>query len=272
MSIQNILVHCDNSWACASRLLMAMRLAERFNATLTGYYSPHHISPIVFAEGSPVAYNTERQRIENDTEEIRSNFAQVAARSAVDATLYCDQAPMFEGLSRAAHFTDLVVIGQHNPDDAKCRANGLAAHAALTSGVPVLVLPARETPPPPEFVLGRHIAVAWNATRESARALHDSLPFLLDAEDVHVLSVDTPDANVTSVRTQLKARGVRARAHEIASRERDVDVTLLEEGAALGVDFYVLGAYGHSRLREFILGGVTRGLLLDADVPLLLSH
>jgi nucleotide-binding universal stress UspA family protein len=125
--------------------------------------------------------------------------------------------------------------------------------------------------------VGERVLVAWNGTRESTRAVHDALPMLVRAHSVAVMEVnpkpdETPRIAGADMATHLARHGVRAEVSSIVADEIDVGDAILSRGADLGADLVVMGAYGHSRLREFAFGGVTRHVFKHMTVPVLMSH
>jgi nucleotide-binding universal stress UspA family protein len=174
-----------------------------------------------------------------------------------------------------ARHADLVVLGQADPEDGPPSAAGTVAAALFDSGRPVLVVPYAGT-----FVTaGRRVLVGWNASREAARAVNDALPLLVGAEVVTVSAVnprrgldghgDEPGADIA---LHLARHGVKVDVEHSAAPEIEAADILLNRASELSADLLVVGAYGHSRLREMILGGVTRSLLRQMTVPVLMSH
>lgn len=170
---------------------------------------------------------------------------------------------------RAMH-ADLTIVERR--EDA---ASITAFFAALfQSGRPLLLTP-------PDWsgrALGKRIMVAWNATREAARALADAEPFLREADTVSVVAVDASPAYKGDtfagydVSTHLARHGLNVWLRQVDSFGRTADQALLDEARDLDADMIVMGGYGHSRLRELMLGGVTREITKHAPVPVLLSH
>jgi nucleotide-binding universal stress UspA family protein len=170
---------------------------------------------------------------------------------------------------------DLVVLGQADPDTASARARYLVEEVTLSAGRPALVVPYIGT----AGTLGRRVMVAWDAGREATRALNDALPILKLADSVTVLSVnpqpgrdghgEDPGADIG---LHLARHGVPVEVQRTHAKGMDVGEILLSRLADLGSDLLVMGAYGHSRLREFVLGGATRTLLAEMTVPVLMSH
>jgi nucleotide-binding universal stress UspA family protein len=144
----------------------------------------------------------------------------------------------------------------------------------LSSGRPIIVFPPRDT-----VSRIRRILVAWNATRESIRAVADALPFLVKAEAVEVLVVDhqrhpeghgqEPGADIAR---HMARHGARVEVRRLSSGGEDVGRLLLSQAAAFRADLLVMGAYGHTHLREWMFGSVTRTVLDEASLPVLMSR
>lgn len=172
-----------------------------------------------------------------------------------------------------AYYADLVVIARPERAAQTASPPGLAESLVLSSGRPILVFPPRGT------VSRIHrILVAWNATRESVRAVADALPLLARAEAVEVLVIDPerdpghgqePGADIAR---HLARHGVRVEIQRVSSGGQDVGHFLLSRAAAFGTDVLVMGAYGHSQVREWMFGSVTRTVLYEAAVPVLMSR
>lgn len=227
---------------------------------------------MAFAEGGALGllYEQELARLEEDNYRAEQLFVRVT--EGAKARWVADKRPMFEGMSSLARRADLAVVGLHGRTDPRCTSRNVAVHVALTAGVPVLVLSAWENPPEVAADFGRRILVAWNDSREGVRALHDSIPFLARADEVVIASVDGALADVDAVCEHVKQHGVTAKPAALSSRGNAVEDVLLAQSVAMKADLVVLGAYGHSRMREFVLGGVTRTLLGETTTPLLISH
>lgn len=140
----------------------------------------------------------------------------------------------------------------------------------LGAGRPLLMAPAR-----PPVRIGDEVAIAWNATTVAVRALCAAMPLLRQASKVHVLTVETPRTRAeaaTELLEYLRQRNVEATAHLIRANGAPVGKMLLTEAGVVGADLLVMGGYGHSRLRELLLGGVTRYVVSHADLPILMAH
>jgi nucleotide-binding universal stress UspA family protein len=143
----------------------------------------------------------------------------------------------------------------------------------ISSGRPVFLTP--KIWKPRSF---RKIAVAWKDTPEAARAVSAALPLLERAKEVSVFSatedraLDAAKASARNCNDYLKQHGIFAESRGLDADKTDIAAVLFSEAKAIGADLLVLGAYGHSRLREFVFGGFTRDVLLDAQIPVLLMH
>ena len=167
---------------------------------------------------------------------------------------------------------DLVVFGQAGPDY-RLPMGFRPVDVVMASGRPMLVVPFAG-----EFAtVGRRVLVAWDGTREAARALHDALPLLMKAEVVVVMTVPAQKASFDGrslgrVMRHLKWYDIRATPEETPRGDIPTSDVLLSRAADFDADLIVSGAYHHSQLREAIIGGVSRDLLDHTTVPVLISH
>jgi nucleotide-binding universal stress UspA family protein len=169
----------------------------------------------------------------------------------------------------AARSADLVLACESDP---KSTTNGADIDALLyDTGRPLLLVPLSGMK---EDSFGK-VLVAWNGTREAARAAFDALPFIIEADETSVVTVDAGD-ELTSSASQLAAALARHDAHvsvtELSSKGRSVADAIAEQVELSGADLLVMGAYGHSRLREFLFGGVTRSMLHSMPVATFMSR
>jgi nucleotide-binding universal stress UspA family protein len=175
-------------------------------------------------------------------------------------------------LARIARRFDLSVVGQPEPDEPTL--GRLFVEAALfESGRPVLIVPYIQTA---GLKLDR-IMVCWDGSRSAARAVGDAMPFLVQARAIELVTVsgepaksdELPAADMVG---HLARHGAKAELKRIASTQIDIADSILSHAADASVDLLVMGGYGHSRMREFLLGGVTRGILASMTVPTVMSH
>ncbi len=278
MSIKDILVYLDTSSACAERIDVALRLAEKFDARLAGLFvrSMPYVPHFVAAQIGPEIYETQKKVAEREEMAVRKLFLERCEKAGRPGEWRSEDGEMIEVICMHSKYTDLVVIGQYNPDDDHREGEmGLADNVVMDAGRPVLVVPYTGTFP----VIGDRIMLAWNSSRESTRAAHDALPFMQTAKFVEVVAAnpqdndgahgDLPCAEITG---HLSRHNVTAEAKTIYAEDMNVGALLLSRAADDGADLLVMGAYGRSRLRELIMGGVTRHLLSHMTIPVLMSR
>jgi len=187
-----------------------------------------------------------------------------------------DEADAAASIVKLAHCSDLVILGQADPAHSMVRqSQKLVEDVVLQSARPTLVLPHTG-----RFEhIGHSVLVAWDDSREATRAITDALPLLRLAEQVHVVSWHESDrpatrpitARLDALHQWLLWQGVQAETH-LENTEMGIAETLLSRAADLGADLIAMGAYGHSRWSERILGGATRGMLQSMTAPVLMSH
>jgi nucleotide-binding universal stress UspA family protein len=168
--------------------------------------------------------------------------------------------------------SDMIVLGRAGAGDGSSPDLGLIHDVLFGSGVPIIIVPS-----PPADGVGRRVMIAWNGSRESARAVKDAMPILQRAEKVDIVCVDQarPGSNVqpgADLAHYLEMHGIPSSIGSLKANGMSVGDTLLAHQHDIGSDFLVMGAYGHSRLREFVLGGVTKRILERTAVPVLMSH
>ncbi|RJS93687.1 universal stress protein [Salinisphaera sp. Q1T1-3] len=176
-----------------------------------------------------------------------------------------------------ARYADLVILGQHDPQERDSQISAdTPAVIATASARPVLILPYGRCPD----TLGQHIVLAWNATREATHAITAALPFLKRAALVEILIVDEGEARThriygdepgADIALFAARHGIRVSVTQLDGRGLSVAEVLLSKIADSGADLLVMGAYGHSRLRELVFGGVTYELMRHMTVPTLIA-
>ena len=170
-------------------------------------------------------------------------------------------------LARRGLLFDLLILPQPWAEKDGLSASGLEA-ALFEVGGPVLVVPNVFS-----GAVGNNVLVTWNGRREAARAITAALPILQRAKQVTVVSIEESarTADPAQAAGRLALHHIEAEAHRIPG-DRPAGESLLQEVEERQADLVVMGAYGHSRLRQFVVGGVTRRLLAEARIPLLMAH
>jgi nucleotide-binding universal stress UspA family protein len=272
--IKDIMVHLDGTPADEVRLADATAIAETFEGYVTGLFLNILPFPELIEAGYAAAQSTELLQKARDAGD--------ATQAALSKRLQKLSRP--SGLRRLDIFWDDVV-----------RTAGREARAA---DVFVALRPTKETPEAETviegvlFGAGRHVVlcpgtrraqvafdnilIAWNDSRESARALSEALPYLKRAKAVTLVVVDLDQDREQSVGSNalehLAHHGIPAVLHQVKSTNSDVATVIRNQARDQNADLIVMGGYGHSRLREWLLGGVTYTLLHDSPIPLLLAH
>lgn len=279
MSYKTILVRCDTSKAASSRLSVAAELAHRLDAHLIGLYARWPIEPPLYFDigGGKViddiikSYNND---VEADKATASAAFVGATRGNHISAEWRVARGRVAAEMAQYARSADLVIASQGTSEQAVSPSD-LPEIVALGTGRPVLVVPHVGAQRPP----GKVVMVCWNASREAARAASDALPFLKAADHVIVLVVE-PKASATDldagpgadVATWLGRHGVKATVQSEVASDVDVGSVILSRAADLGVDLIVMGLYGHSRMWEFVMGGVSRTVLASMTVPVLMAH
>ncbi|MCX7305386.1 MAG: universal stress protein [Hyphomicrobiales bacterium] len=249
-------------------------LASRFDAYLIGLHAEAlpipYSSTIGFPDAEFIQASTEVN--EERSHAIEAIFRQRTARAGVAAQWRSLES--FSGDSAhsgvaSARSCDLVVAAQGGEDGASPDVDALLYEA----GRPVLVTP-REGPSLATF---RKVIVAWNGSREAARATFDALPFILDAESTEILVIDPPDSLESSepggdIAAALERHGATVTVHSEASGGLATDDVIRKRISDTGADLLVLGAYSHSWLKQLLFGGVTRTVLHSMPVTAFLSR
>lgn len=277
MAYKEILVVFDNAAGAARRVAPAAALAAAFGARLTGLFASGY--PISTAYGDLSGWaelvDAYMQAQRGEASAAEAAFRQALGQHKLTGDWQYREAEATVSIIAEAALFDLVVIGQPNPDAAIGNFGLRPEEVVLGAGRPVLVVPYAG-----DFAaLGKTVLVGWNRRREAVRALHDAMPILERAEAVTVIEVDPaetilnePVVSAETVAEALSRRGIKASAESEASGGLPVDDVLLSRAADLGADLLVMGAYGHSRLREYVLGGVSRGVFRQMTVPVLMAH
>lgn len=273
MSYAAILAYTDGDNASDARIKLAAELADRFSATLIGFAAgaPH---PPVLADGMLVG-----REIEDEIKDVASGLAQKEKRFLVIATnpnrsiewRSSNELPN-DALAEEARTADLIVIGRDATSQDPFRSLDPGS-VLLKVGRPVLVVPRTVT-----ALSARKILIAWHDSREARRAVRDAIPFLKLADEILLTEVceqgstDAAKASVHDVAKYLSRHRIGVSAGVMLKSSGSVGDELIRIAEYEKADLIVSGAYGHSRLGEWVFGGVTRDLLSRSPVCCLFSH
>jgi nucleotide-binding universal stress UspA family protein len=282
MALKDILVHLDVTPRCAARLKVAAELAARHGAHLTGIHvidipSANYFygAAMPFVPANPEEI-VDRMRAEaaEAAAPVEAAFRECLRRNGIEGEWRLVEGDPSAMVALHARYADLTVVGQPNRHERQ-DADGATVTTVMTSGRPVLAIPYAGDFP----TIGERVLIAWNASRESARAVNDAMPLLIGAKQVTVLAINPQrgvgghgDVPAADIALHLARHGLRAEAAHTVAKDIADGEALLSYAADLGADLIVAGAYGHSRARELVFGGVTRTLIAEMTAPVLLSH
>ena len=276
--IQDIVLHLSADAEHDVAVKYAVSVAEAFGANLAAVTFAYEavLPATLMGGGLPVDFiNEQRALAEEAANAAMTRLKEMARRTGVaveawlETTSLAGAADIFGHLARRF---DLSIVGQANPD--VVGPQELIIEAALfQSGRPVVVVPYIQKT---GLTLNR-VLVCWDGGRQAARAIADALPFLHRAKAVEVVVVATKpiksdDSPGADIARHLAHHDLNVCLKRLVTGGTDVANTILSYAADVSADFVVMGGYGHSRLREFILGGVTRGVLSSMTIPTLMSH
>ena len=280
MSYRSLLVLLDHHESCTARTAYAVKLARKLDCHLVGLAPTDLIdlpaAPMAAAsltECAALVWDALREQAERAAERFR-DACQAAGLPSFEAVI--DEAGKAESLVRHARCSDLTLLTQADPSAPDhAVAQRLVENVVLHSARPTLVVPCAG-----HFDdIGSRVMVAWDDSREAARAVSDALPLLQRAAQVEVVTwSESANAEAATLRSQLDAlhrwlmwHGVSAQL-QVQTCRADVAEAMLSHAADTNADLIVMGAYGHARWAERVLGGATRGLLDSMTVPVLMSH
>jgi nucleotide-binding universal stress UspA family protein len=274
--IKDIAVNLNVGATASPASDFAISVAAAFNAHLTGIaFLQNPVVPVSSVGHVPAEVIVAQQDYQAAIRAVRERFAAASARAGVTAnplTLSASLVGVGEQFGQIARRFDLAVVGQAEPEtDAVDRI--IVEAVLFDSGRPVICVPYIQKAP---LKLDR-VMVCWDGGRAAARAIGDAMPLLQRAGRVEVVIVTNERGKQDQIEgadigTHLARHELNVEVKRIPLGDIDVAAMLLSHAADEGVDFIVMGGYGHSRLREFLLGGVTRSILRSMTAPVLMSH
>ncbi len=284
MGLKDLLVHFDGTRGHDARLRIAAELARRNEAHLSGLFviEPVNVAGSFSAGGADFAQAEILQAIQAQHENARRALAErlgATFRSRIEDAGVLGEWRVAHGnvgerVTLHGRYADLVILGQSDPDGPSL-GSAVPEAVLLGSGRPVLVVPYIGA----DRSIGQRVLVAWNASREAARAANDAVPLVASGGRVTVLALNPArgiagdgDVPAADMAHHLARHGITAEAAHTVADDVAVGDLILSRAADMGADLIVMGGYGHSRAREFVLGGATRALLGHMTVPVLFSH
>ena len=288
VDIRNVLVHVSDSERTREVLSCAIRLAAAQGAKVHAVHAvePLYLGAYVSPEAAMAAAQLGQDAERDRTAKAREMVREAAAAHRIEIGFQSPGGDPTETMIARSRLADLVVLGQPNGLDERGLSRRFASQLLVGAGCPVLFVPGVGK----IDTIGERVLVAWSATRESTRALRDAMPILKRASTVELLrfGAQAPKDQdpLDAVKGYLQAHEVAAKpvtrpVREINFGERMLTPTvvdasiaelLLSHAADIDADLIVMGGYGHTRIHEMVLGGVTRTIMHSMTVPVLMSH
>ncbi|WP_158219359.1 MULTISPECIES: universal stress protein [unclassified Achromobacter] len=276
---KRIAVHIDKDPACAGRLATALALAKTHEAQIVGIYVQDPPFNYGYDEVvvSAAVLEVQRTQMAEERQKCTEYFCQRVALTGQSKSWVAVQGALEDELALHSRCSDILIMSQADPQTHRSSVQGYQLESViLTAGRPVLTIPfATELTQPVDKVL-----LCWDQGRESARAIADAAPFLELAKEIVVLTVDkrvVPEGEarktMSGLDDYLRAHGYApAKAVSASSKESGIGNAILNTAADFGSNLIVMGLYGHSRAREWVLGGASREMMSDMTIPVLFSH
>jgi nucleotide-binding universal stress UspA family protein len=281
MAYKNLVVVLDADQSSRERISYAAALAARFDAHLVGLYLT--VSSLKRDEYAlldigvlDMSFFRDPAESRAESEKTRALFEEVTAREGISAEWRTASGYPAGMAAMHGRYADLIVIGQLDAYDSQAGLlRARPEEVTMLAGRPVLVVPFTG-----HFErFGSRVLVGWDASREASRAVRDAMPLLARADAVTVLTIDAEESRFghgeipgADIALYLARHGVKAEVERTVSSGIGIGNTLLSRAADYDADALVMGAYGHSRMRELLLGGATRTVLQSMTLPVLMSH
>lgn len=281
MAYKTILVHLNDPRRAGPVIDAARRVGEQNEAHLIGIYAVPTITIGAPTRVGAGVIETLRHRFHEEAAGLRGKFEDAMRGCAVTTEWRMVEARA--GLTDSgalvadqARTVDLVIAAQTDPTWDDSRMLDFPDRIALESGRPTLIIPNAGRFP----TLGTRVMVAWNGSREAVRAVFDALPLLTAAKSVTLLTItrgrieaeDLDSVPAADIATALARHGVKCELQRSVAAGLEVEEELLSRAADASADLIVMGCYGHSRLRELVMGGASRGILAHMTAPVLMAH
>lgn len=281
MAFKTILVHVNQSGIASAQIRVAVALARRFDAHLIGAAATGLSEEVYFPDGFGASVPLLKQSLHALEAEAAAKLAVFATCAesggvaSIEQRLVRDEAGA--GISLGARYADLVVIGQIDPIAfTPFLRPDFPQRVVIDSGRPVLIVPYAG-----HFDgVGKRIVLAWDGSREAARAATAGIALMQQAELVQVVVFDSAAARAShgeepgaDMALYLARQGISVEVvHRQLAPSTDIGSTLLSHASDFDADLIIMGGYGHSRFREILLGGVTQAILASMTVPVLMAH
>ncbi|HEY7749652.1 MAG TPA: universal stress protein [Aestuariivirgaceae bacterium] len=280
MSYKTILVSLNEIDRLDTLVELTAKLALKYDAHVLGLYviPAAAVYPAVGPYVAPEIFDSFTKFFEDQSKKVKQKFETVMKRNSLASQWLEVRAlvPMIsDTISEIGRIADLIVLSETDRNASQGVELNVVENTIMSAGRPVLVIPRKAE----GDLKVSQIVCGYNGSKEAARAVHDALPFLKMADDVRLVWVDPSKESEmagsvpgSDMAESLDRHGVRATAESMPTNGINPAEALVTRARDLGAGMVVMGAYGHSRLREFVLGGATKQALSAMTVPLIMSH
>lgn len=277
MIMKDLMVVVDDSQAAESTFSYAVTMAKEFDAHLAVLYPVPVLPPAVYMG---IEYSTEwlaaiTQNLEQNESAAKEKYLEKANSAGIEIEWRSEEGEPSLVVTEQSRYVDMTIITQSMQDSEENVPRNLSGHFLLDSGRPALIVPHIGAPPG----VPKNILVAWDDSRASTRALNDAMPLLANADSVQLFTInahgksrETKEVSAIDISKHLARHNINVETRVLVADQIDPADLLLSHVADMGIDMVVMGAYGHSRFRELVLGGMTREILQSMTVPVLMSH
>ena len=270
--MKSVLLYIADDAGLEARLQAALDLTRSLGGHLHCLRANPYNSQVAFdgVTGMSVMYDVTEMAREQDSK-LRAEIEKRLAGEDVSWDYREENIDPARGLSKNSALVDIIVLSSAGGDKENALPLGILGDVLLNATAPVVVQPDDVK----KFDACGPALVAWNGSFEAGNALRAAVPLLKMASDVHILTVEEDkdhDLPQLAASEYLAYHGIKSEIHAPSAGKEPVDVRLVSEAKNVKAEYIVMGAYGHSRAREFLFGGVTRNLLKGCDIPLVVSH
>jgi nucleotide-binding universal stress UspA family protein len=281
MSYKDILVYMSGNSAHSAALNVAAQIATRHEGHVNGLHLrlPSEVPTFVMTEIGSQIKDAQRDAVQGLADKTKAEFMDVVSDAPFTSAWLEQKGDEVTLLPLYARRSDICIVGAGATKSSEARDTSLIEQLMLSAGRPVLMVPEQNQGVDTAKSCGDVVLVAWNASRESVRAVHDAMPFLKRAKEVHVVVGRVKDSIKPSndvdgldICTALKRHGVNVVERYEEKVTGSVGKHLLAKAETVHADLIVMGGYGRPRMREIVLGGVTHYVLKHTCVPVMLSH
>lgn len=270
--MKSVLLYIADDRGLEARLQAALDLTRSLGGHLHCLRANPYNSQVAFdgVTGMSVMYDVTEMTRELD-KKLRAEIEKRLAGEDVSWDYREENIDPSRGLSKNSALVDIIVLSSAGGGKDNALPLGILGDVLFNATAPVVVQPDNVK----KFDVCGSALVAWNGSFEAGNALRAAVPLLKMASDVHILTVEEDkdhDLPQLVASEYLAYHGIKSEIHALSAGKEPVDVTLLSEAKNVKAEYIVMGAYGHSRAREFLFGGVTRNLFKDCHIPLVVSH